>query len=116
MLISPNHATADNITTETIVKATFDGEYEGDRKPSSESPMPGAVVHTHSDYCVAVSCHVMTLPGFHYLLGCLAVTMCPVSLIPHLAANRLPKTHPKRSMTAPHVSSETTAWSATDQP
>ena len=79
MLISPNHATADNITIETIVKATFDGEYEGDRKPSSESPMHGAiykkhpeaeaVVHTHSDYCVAVSCHVMTLPGFHYLMG-----------------------------------------------
>ena len=79
MLISPNRATADNITTETVVKASFDGEFEGDRKPSSEWRMhgaiyqkhaeAGAVVHTHSDYCVAVSSHLMTLPGFHYLVG-----------------------------------------------
>ena len=29
----------------------------------------GAVIHTHSDYCVAVSCHNAPLPGFHYLVG-----------------------------------------------
>ena len=28
-----------------------------------------AVVHTHSDYCVAVASQVMPLPGFHYLIG-----------------------------------------------
>ena len=28
-----------------------------------------AVVHTHSDYCVAVASHVTRLPGFHYLVG-----------------------------------------------
>lgn len=32
-------------------------------------PEAGAVVHTHSDYCVAVASHVMPLPGFHYLVG-----------------------------------------------
>jgi L-fuculose-phosphate aldolase len=36
-----------------------------------ESPAAKAVVHTHSDYCVAVSCHNRPLPGFHYLVGVL---------------------------------------------
>lgn len=79
MLISPNGATGDSISVDNIVKVTFDGAYEGERLPSSEwrmhaaiyqtHPEAGAVVHTHSDYCVAVSCHVMDLPGFHYLVG-----------------------------------------------
>ncbi len=28
-----------------------------------------AIVHTHSDHCVAVSCHLRPLPGFHYPIG-----------------------------------------------
>jgi L-fuculose-phosphate aldolase len=32
-------------------------------------PEARAVVHTHSDYCVAVACHNRPLPGFHYLVG-----------------------------------------------
>ena len=32
-------------------------------------PDAGAVVHTHSDYCVAVACQNQPLPGFHYLVG-----------------------------------------------
>lgn len=28
-----------------------------------------AVVHTHSDHCVALASNVMALPGFHYLVG-----------------------------------------------
>ena len=27
------------------------------------------MVHTHSDYCVAVASHEISLPGFHYLVG-----------------------------------------------
>jgi L-fuculose-phosphate aldolase len=34
-----------------------------------QHPAAGAVVHTHSDYCVAVACHNRPLPGFHYLVG-----------------------------------------------
>lgn len=79
MLISPNGATADAITVDTVVKTAFDGSYEGDRLPSSEWAMhaaiyqqyddANAVIHTHSDYCVAVASHEITLPGFHYLVG-----------------------------------------------
>ena len=32
-----------------------------------------AVVHTHSDYCVAVASQVMPLPGFHYLVDLVGV-------------------------------------------
>jgi len=79
MLISPNGATAESIRVETIVETSFDGEYRGERLPSSEWRMHAAiyrkhaeaqaVVHTHSDYCVAVASHGTPLPGFHYLVG-----------------------------------------------
>ena len=79
MLISPSGATADNIATDNIIFITLDGEWEGERKPSSEWRMHAgiyqrhekalAVVHTHSDYCVALACQLRALPGFHYLVG-----------------------------------------------
>lgn len=79
MLISSSGATSDTISPDTIVQVTLDGEWEGDRKPSSEWRMHAAiyqahegtqaVVHTHSDYCVALACQMKSLPGFHYLVG-----------------------------------------------
>lgn len=79
MLISANGAAAASITEDTIVQTAFSGAYEGERRPSSEwrmhaaiyqaHPAAHAIVHTHSDYCVAVASHVKALPGFHYLVG-----------------------------------------------
>ena len=79
MLISQNGASAESISVNSIVDTAFDGTYQGDFKPSSEWRMHAAIyekhaeaeaiVHTHSDYCVAVSSHVIALPGFHYLVG-----------------------------------------------
>ncbi len=79
MLISASGASAENISPDTIVEVSLQGEWEGDRKPSSEWRMHAAiyqknektqaVVHTHSDYCVALACQLMPLPGFHYLVG-----------------------------------------------
>ena len=79
MLISANGASAASITEESIVKVSFDGDWQGERRPSSEWRMHAAiyekhaeaeaVVHTHSDYCVAVASHLLPLPGFHYLVG-----------------------------------------------
>ena len=79
MLISPNGATGESIAVDTVVATSFDGNYQGGRLPSSEWRMHAAiyqryaeaqaVVHTHSDYCVAVASQVMPLPGFHYLVG-----------------------------------------------
>ena len=57
ILISPNGATGDSITVDNVVTCSFNGDYEGDRLPSSEWRMhaaiydeygdAGAVVHTH---------------------------------------------------------------------
>jgi len=79
MLISASGASADNISADTIVKISFEGVWEGEHRPSSEWRMHAAIyqgneetqaiVHTHSDYCVALSCQLMPLPGFHYLVG-----------------------------------------------
>jgi L-fuculose-phosphate aldolase len=79
MLISASGANAQNISSDTIVNVSLDGQWEGDHKPSSEWRMHAsiyqkheetrAVVHTHSDYCVALSCQLQPLPGFHYLVG-----------------------------------------------
>jgi L-fuculose-phosphate aldolase len=79
MLISPTGATGETISAETVVLVGPNGAWQGERKPSSEwqmhaaiyaaCPEARAVVHTHSDYCVAVACHNRPLPGFHYLVG-----------------------------------------------
>lgn len=79
MLISCSGATAKNLTAERVVKVLDDGSWEGEVKPSSEWRMhqgiyqrhevANAVVHTHSDYCVAMACNNLPLPGFHYMVG-----------------------------------------------
>ena len=78
MLISASGATAQSITPANLVMMTLDGDVIGDGQPSSEWQMhasiykrceAGAVVHTHADHCVALSCQGRDLPGFHYLVG-----------------------------------------------
>ena len=79
MLISPTGATGMTIAPEEFVAVGLDGQWQGQRPPSSEWRMHAgiyqaheiahAVVHTHSDHCVAVACQNQSLPGFHYLVG-----------------------------------------------
>jgi L-fuculose-phosphate aldolase len=79
MLISPTGALAESISEDAVVYVGPDGTWDRAHAPSSEWQMHwaiyhryadcNAVVHTHSDYCVAVACHNQPLPGFHYLVG-----------------------------------------------
>lgn len=79
MLISPTGASADTITPESFVRMYADGTWAGDTRPSTEWRMhaavyrakqsAGAVVHTHSDACVALAAHGRRLPGFTYVVG-----------------------------------------------
>ena len=79
MLITPARANADNLTPERIVRMTLDGDFEGPLKPSIESPMHAeiyrqiaaahAVVHTHSNHCVALACCNQSIPAFHYMMA-----------------------------------------------
>lgn len=79
MLISPTGASAEKITPESFIFCKFDGTCPGGGKPSSEwsmhaaiygsAPATQAIVHTHSDNCVAVSCTNKPLPPFHYMIA-----------------------------------------------
>jgi L-fuculose-phosphate aldolase len=79
MLISCSGATAKNLTAKRVVMVRDDGGWDGEVKPSSEWRMhqaiyqsqdkANAVIHTHSDYCVALACNNLPLPGFHYMVG-----------------------------------------------
>ena len=79
MLISASGASAESIGEESVVEVSLGGAWRGAHRPSSEwrmhaaiyarHPAAGAIVHTHSDHCVAVASHGTPLPGFHYLVG-----------------------------------------------
>jgi len=79
MLISPTGASGDSISEDSLVYVGPDDSWEPGQRPSSEWQLhariyranagTNAVVHTHSDYCVAVACHCKPLPGFHYMVG-----------------------------------------------
>jgi L-fuculose-phosphate aldolase len=79
MLISPTGASAESITPDGFVPTRFDGSHDTKARPSSEwfmhsaiytaYPQAQAVVHTHSDHCVAVAATRKALPPFHYMVA-----------------------------------------------
>ncbi len=79
LLISPTGIDAARITADGIVEIGLDGETRGPGIPSSEwqmhaeiyrnFPDTAAVVHTHADACVALSCQRMGIPAFHYMVA-----------------------------------------------
>ncbi|MGO4832627.1 class II aldolase/adducin family protein [Rhizobiaceae sp. 2RAB30] len=79
MIISPAGASASSITPEAFVECDFAGQASDSKKPSSEwamhsaiykaFPQAHAVVHTHSNYCVAVAATGDSLPAFHYMVA-----------------------------------------------
>ena len=79
MLITPARASDDNLTPERIVSMSLHGEVDGPQTPSIEWQMHAevyrqidrahAVIHTHSNYCVAFACCNQSIPAFHYMIG-----------------------------------------------
>jgi L-fuculose-phosphate aldolase len=78
-LISPTGADAETIDANALVWIDLDGASRSAGIPSSEwamhtaiyrrYPHAEAVVHTHSDACVALSAHRRPIPAFHYMLA-----------------------------------------------
>ena len=78
-LISPNGATAETIGPDSFVEVDAKAVASSPGRPSSETamhlaiyrrvPQAQAIVHTHSDHCVALACCERGIPGFHYLVG-----------------------------------------------
>ena len=79
MLISPAGASAETIKPESFARTDMAGRCAEGLRPSSEWSMHAAiyrafgraeaVVHTHSDHCVAMACTNQPLPPFHYMLA-----------------------------------------------
>jgi L-fuculose-phosphate aldolase len=78
MLITPTGCTEETLRAADVVLANFEGGTRSRLRPSSEWAMhaeiygrvPGAnaVVHTHADACVALSCLRKPMPAFHYMI------------------------------------------------
>jgi L-fuculose-phosphate aldolase len=79
MLITPTGIPACDLTPDRIVPTQFGGGFSGRWRPSSEwmmhaaiyeaFPEAAAIVHTHSDHCVALACLREPIPPFHYMLA-----------------------------------------------
>lgn len=78
-LISPTGAGAQTMAADALVAISLHGEALGPGIPSSEwsmhteiyrcYPHAQAIVHTHSDACVALACQRRAIPAFHYMVA-----------------------------------------------
>ena len=81
ILITPAGARASNLTEARMVALDLDGSHtdKSEEIPSTEwrlhtelyrnRPEIGAVVHSHADCCVALSCLRKPIPPFHYMVA-----------------------------------------------
>ena len=79
LLITPSGMPYDRLTPEDIVRLDRDGNYEGQRLPSTEwrfhydimrqRPDIDAIVHTHAMHCTVLACLRMEIPAFHYMVA-----------------------------------------------
>lgn len=79
LLITPTGSSGSSLTGESIVVQDLEGKVISDGAPSSEwhmhvsilraYPKINAVIHTHADACVALSCLRKPLPAFHYMVA-----------------------------------------------
>src|SRR3984893_19362186 len=75
LLISPTGASIESINEDSVVFIDAAQRWNAEQKPSSEwqlhaavyrdNPEANAVVHTHSDHCVAVACKGQPRPRHH---------------------------------------------------
>ena len=99
LLITPTGARAGTLTPEAIVRIDFDGVVEGAGNASSEwrfhaevlrrRPEIAAVVHTHADACVALSCLRKPIPAFHYMVASFGGNIVPCSRYEPFGSDRL---------------------------
>jgi L-fuculose-phosphate aldolase len=77
--VTPTGLAVEQMMPGDMVRMRFDGEYAGERKPSSEwrfhrdilaaRPEIGAVIHTHSMFATTLACLQQEIPPFHYMIA-----------------------------------------------
>jgi L-fuculose-phosphate aldolase len=78
-LVTPTGLAVEQMIPGDMVPMSFDGEHEGERKPSSEWRFhrdilaarleTGAVIHTHSMFATTLACLHQEIPPFHYMIA-----------------------------------------------
>lgn len=78
-LVTPTGMAVEQMIPGDMVRMNFDGEHEGERKPSSEwrfhrdilaaRPEIGAIIHTHSMFATTLACLHKEIPPFHYMIA-----------------------------------------------
>lgn len=78
-LVTPTGMAVEQMLPGDMVPMSFDGQFEGERKPSSEwrfhrdilaaRPEIGAVIHTHSMFATTLACLHLEVPPFHYMIA-----------------------------------------------
>lgn len=78
-LITPSGRSPRSCVESDMVAVNFEGRYEGPLEPSSEwrlhrdiyahCPDAQAVLHAHSPFATALSCHRRKIPPFHYMIA-----------------------------------------------
>ena len=78
-LVTPSGIAAQELSPQSMVLMSFNGEALGPGKPSSEWRFHrdilvsradiGAIVHTHSRFATAFSCLHREIPAFHYMIA-----------------------------------------------
>lgn len=101
ILITPTGARASNLTEEGIVALDLDGELVPGTSgvPSTEwrlhteamrhNPHVQAVVHSHADNCVALSCLRQPIPPFHYMVASFGGNTIPCARYEALGSDAL---------------------------
>lgn len=79
LLISPSGIDYAEMSPGHIVFIDYDGNFEGEVRPSSEwrfharimamKPDVGSVVHTHATYCTTLAIRGMAIPAIHYMVA-----------------------------------------------
>ncbi|MDP2246936.1 MAG: class II aldolase/adducin family protein, partial [Nitrosomonadales bacterium] len=79
LLLTPTGMDVEDMIASDMVFMNEEGEFEGERKPTSEwrfhldilkaRPEIGAVVHTHSMFATTLACLHKDVPAFHYMIA-----------------------------------------------
>lgn len=93
LLVTPSGMEVEVMTPHDMVWMDFDGQFQGERKPSSEwrfhrdilkaRPEVGAVIHTHSIFATTLACLRRDIPPFHYMIaltGAATIRCAPYAL------------------------------------
>ncbi|HZV98161.1 MAG TPA: class II aldolase/adducin family protein, partial [Methylophilaceae bacterium] len=79
LLVTPSGMEVEAMTPHDMVWMDFDGQFQGERQPSSEwrfhrdilqaRPKLGAVIHTHAVFATTLACLHAEIPPFHYMIA-----------------------------------------------